>query len=93
MEDTHMEISFTSNTNPEGSATSSTKTTSIKFLAKSITTTLKHHLNTHHLENLISEANTPVASALFSQEHTTKYLIKWIVCDLQPFTITKRLEF
>ncbi|RUS18791.1 LOW QUALITY PROTEIN: hypothetical protein BC937DRAFT_88332 [Endogone sp. FLAS-F59071] len=113
IEDTHMEVFSTSNTNPEGSAISSTKTTSIvwqyitqnpdkfsvcnycnqKFSTKSTTTTLKCHLTIHHSENLIPEANTPAAPVLFSQEHATKHLIKWIVCDLQPFTTMERLEF
>ena len=74
--------------------TFSCKYCTIVFSAGSNLTTFKRHVNQKHpemMENAHSAGSVPQPP--FNPQETTDKFIKWIVCDLQPFTTAERPEF
>jgi hypothetical protein len=69
---------------------------SARYKSTTSVTILRRHLKTHQLEapprNQDVVARTNPFNQQEQQEHT-KYLIRWLICDLQPFTTVENSYF
>lgn len=66
------------------------------FSSKSTTGNFRRHLNAFHsdkLESVRDQGDQSATSISFDKELATKRFIKWIVCDLQPFTTADNQHF
>src|SRR5215471_5142596 len=64
------------------------------FAKTASTTNFWRHLKTFHRDEIETDNVQPSDRIVqsFNQEMATKRLIKWIVCDLQPFSCVERPE-
>ena len=68
-----------------------------KFKATTSVTTLRTHLKTHQLkaptrkQTVVTKQKNPFDEE--EQNRHNEYLIQWLVCDLQPFTVVDNYYF
>lgn len=73
------------------------KTCNKRFKMTTGTTTLRTHLKTHRLnaptkkQTVTTKQKNPFDEE--DQNRHDEYLIKWLICDLQPFTVVDNLHF
>lgn len=67
-----------------------------RYRSTTSVTTLRKHLKTHQLEIPVRKQSTITRMNPFNQQEQqehTKYLIQWLICDLQPFTVVDNFYF
>jgi hypothetical protein len=72
------------------------KTCSTKYELTTSVTTLRKHLKLHQLYAPSKKQSTMTRMDSFNrqeQDEHTKYLVQWIICDLQPFSVVDNSYF